>query len=106
MTNLTPTTELKFAPLPVSDEAWYSLSFSATDEDGYMWGSQEEVKKYQDLMGEYHYGITNSPTLNLVTEPEILAGLEIYERADRILLADGIEALQELIDNEANNPHN
>jgi len=78
MTNLTPTTELKFALLPAKKEAWYCLSFSDTDETVYVYGSQKKAKKYQDLMGERHCGYTNYLPLYIVTDPELLAELEDY----------------------------
>ena len=114
MTNSTPTTEPKFAPLPTKEEAWYGLNLSYIDrnglcvivETGYLWGSPEDAKKYQDMLGERHNSEYNYPTLELVYEPETLAELESYGRVDRILIEDEIEGLQELIDDEANNPHN
>jgi len=106
MTNSTPTTELIFAAWPTEDDAWYCVNFSNNTNAGYVWGSPEDAKKYQAMLADRHNSEYNYPTLDLVEEPKILAELESDKRADHTLLEDEIEGLQELIDDEANNPHN
>jgi len=100
MTNLTPTTELKFAPWPTKEDAWYCVIINNIDH-GYVYGSPEDAKKYQDMLRENHDSEFNFPYLDLVEEPELLAELENQERADQTLIETEIEHLQEWMDDKA-----
>jgi len=105
MTNSTPTTELKLAPWPTEDDAWYCVVIN-NGNHGYVYGSPEDAQKYQDMLGDRHNSEYNFPLLDLETDPELLAELDNDERADQTLLEYEIDDLQELIDQEANSPHN
>ena len=105
MTNLTPTTQTKLVPWPTKYYSWYCVNFRHNLKAGYVYGSPEDAQKYQGLLSECHGPDYNYLTLDLVTEPDILAELEREERFDLSLLEDDIEYIQEYMDNRANNPH-
>ena len=97
MTNSTPTTELKFAPWPTKDDAWYCVIID-NSEAGYVWGSPADAQKYQDMLGDCHNSEYNYPTLDLVEEPALLAHLNSEDRGDQSLIEHEIEYLQRRID--------